>query len=204
MITPAGDNDVLCLHCSGRAHLFFLPAGDPALTLRAKKYSQQWAVVLRWSRGRKRYERQGLLVEEAAITRAEQTCQADEQARAKRRARQAARQGLKEEQYLQQFTLAIREHYPHCPPGQEIAIAQHACSKYSGRVGRAAFAKQLKPKAVELAVLAHIRHTETEYDALLLQGWNRRQAREQLWDKVREISLLWQKGGEGPPDDRTP
>mgnify|MGYP002347553400 FL=1 len=202
MITLAGEKDVLCLRCSGRGHLFFLPAGDPALTLRAKKYSQQWAVVLRWSRGRKRYERQGLLVEEAAITRAEQACQADEQVRAKRRARQAERQGIREEQYLQQFTLAIREHYPHCPLGQETAIARHACSKYSGRVGRAAFAKQLKPKAVELAVLAHIRHTETEYDALLLQGWSRRQAREQVWDKVRRISLLWQKGGEGPPDDR--
>lgn len=194
MITLAGDGGVLCLRCSGHGHLFFLPAGDSALTLRAKKYSQQWAVVLRWSRGRKRYERQGLLVEEAAVAQAEQACQADEQARAKRRARQAERQVIKEEHYLQQFTLAIREHYPHCPPGQETAIAQYACCKYSGRVGRAAFAKQLKAKAVELAVLAHIRHTETEYDALLLQGCSRRQARERVWEQVCRISLLWQKG----------
>ncbi len=202
MITPAGDHGVLCLRCSGRAHLFFLPAGDPALTLRAKKYSQLWAVVLRWSRGRKRYERQGLLVEEAAVAQAEQACQADEQARAKRRARQAERQVIKEGHYLQQFTRAIRERYPYCPPGQETAIAQHACSKYSGRVGRAAFAKQLKPKAVELAVLAHIRHSETKYDALLLQGCSRRQAREKVWEQVRRISLLWQKGEEGLPHDR--
>ena len=202
MITLAEDHEVLCLRCSGLGHLFFLPAGDPALTLRAKKYSQQWAVVLRWSRGRKRYERQGVLVEEAAVAQADQACQADEQARAKRRARRVEKQVIKEEHYLQQFTLAIREHYPHCPPGQETAIAQHACSKYSGRVGRAAFAKQLKPKAVELAVLAHIRHTETEYDALLLQGCSRRQARERVWEQVRRISVLWQKGEEGLPDDR--
>jgi hypothetical protein len=52
-------------------HLIFLPSGDAALTRRAGKYSTLSAVVLQWSRARKRYERQGLLVEEAALQRAE-------------------------------------------------------------------------------------------------------------------------------------
>jgi hypothetical protein len=45
--------------------------GDAALTRRAGKHSKLSAVVLKWSRARKRYERQGLLVEETVLQRAE-------------------------------------------------------------------------------------------------------------------------------------
>lgn len=72
----------LCLDCADLDHLVFLPSGDAALTRRSKKYSRLSAVVLKWSRARRRYERQGLLVENE--------------------------------------------------------IAEHACRKYSGRVGRRA------------------------------------------------------------------
>ncbi len=51
----------LCLDCADLGHLVFLPAGDAALTRRAKKASGLSAVVVRWSRTRKRYERQGIL-----------------------------------------------------------------------------------------------------------------------------------------------
>ncbi len=54
----------------GLGDLVFLSAGDAALTRRAKKASGRSAVVVRFSRARKRYERQGLLVEEAALLRA--------------------------------------------------------------------------------------------------------------------------------------
>ena len=64
----------LCLACADLDHLVFLPAGDAALTRRAKKASGLSAVVVRWSRTRKRYERQGLLVEESALEQAEQQC----------------------------------------------------------------------------------------------------------------------------------
>ncbi len=57
----------LCLSCADLDHLVFLPAGNAALTRRARKHSTLSAVVLRWSRARKRYERQGLLVEEAGL-----------------------------------------------------------------------------------------------------------------------------------------
>jgi hypothetical protein len=56
----------LCLACADLDHLVFLPSGDAALTRRAKKHSGLSAVVLRFRRARKRYERQGILVEEAA------------------------------------------------------------------------------------------------------------------------------------------
>jgi len=65
------DAGPLCLDCADLGHLVFLPSGDAALTRRAKKASRLCAVVVRWSRSRKRYERQGILAEAEAIERAE-------------------------------------------------------------------------------------------------------------------------------------
>ena len=48
--------------------LVFQPSGDAALTRRANKNSRLSAVVVRFSRARKRYERQGILVEEDALS----------------------------------------------------------------------------------------------------------------------------------------
>jgi len=56
----AGDQGALCLSCADLDHLVFLPSGDTAVTRRARKLSTLSAVVLKWSRARKRYERQGL------------------------------------------------------------------------------------------------------------------------------------------------
>src|ERR671925_158546 len=57
----------LCMSCADLAHLVFVPPGDAALTRRASKYSSLWAVLVRFSRARKHYERQGILVEESAL-----------------------------------------------------------------------------------------------------------------------------------------
>ena len=66
------DNDKpYCMKCSPYAELVFLPAGDALLTRRAKKYSASSAVVVKFSRARKRYERQGILVTEEALQKAE-------------------------------------------------------------------------------------------------------------------------------------
>jgi hypothetical protein len=70
-ITLVRDKGALCLSCADLDHLIFLASGDAALTRRACKHSLLSAVVLKWSRARKRYERQGLLVEEAALELAE-------------------------------------------------------------------------------------------------------------------------------------
>jgi hypothetical protein len=56
-----------CLRCVGLDDLAFLPAGDALLTRRAKAKSTRYAVVVRFSRTRGRYERQGLLVEPQAL-----------------------------------------------------------------------------------------------------------------------------------------
>lgn len=49
----------LCLACADLDHLVFLARGDAALTRRAGRYSTLKAVVVRFSRTRKSYERQG-------------------------------------------------------------------------------------------------------------------------------------------------
>ena len=64
----------LCLSCADFDHLVYLPRGDAALTRRAKKYSALSAIVVRFSGSRARYEREGILVEEVALERAEQEC----------------------------------------------------------------------------------------------------------------------------------
>lgn len=61
------ENGALCMSCAGLGRLVFLPSGDAALTRRARKCSSLVAVVLKWSRARKRYERQGLLIEPQAF-----------------------------------------------------------------------------------------------------------------------------------------
>jgi hypothetical protein len=56
-----------CLGCVGLDDLEFLPAGGALLSRRAKAKSKRCAVVVRFSRTRRRYERQGLLVEPSAL-----------------------------------------------------------------------------------------------------------------------------------------
>src|SRR5437899_1837619 len=56
----------VCLSCADMDHLVFLPAGDATLSRRAKRASRLAAIVVRFSPSRKRYERQGILVEEEA------------------------------------------------------------------------------------------------------------------------------------------
>jgi hypothetical protein len=93
--------------------------------------------------------------------------------------------------YVKQFAERVRELYPGCPSGREAAIAEHACLKYSGRVGRSAAAKEFDENAVQQAVIAHIRHVETEYDELLANYYDRRNAREQVKDAVDSVLLKW-------------
>src|SRR5262249_50106604 len=153
--------------------LTFLPPGDASLTRRARKYSNLAAVVLKWSRARKRYERQGLLVEEEALQRAEAECLNDAEARARRRERVAERRADLDAGFVARFAGRVRELYPGCPPDRAERIASHACQKYSGRIGRSAAAKRLDEEAVQLAVVAHVRHDETNYDELLARGLER-------------------------------
>ena len=183
----------LCLSCADLDDLVFLPSGDAALTRRAKKHSSLSAVVLKFSRARKRYERQGLLVEEEALEQAEAECLADAEVRSRKNERAQERREELDQDYVRAFAMRIRELFPLCPAAREQLIAEHACRKYSGRVGRSAAAKSLDEEMVQLAVVAHIRHRETNYDELLGAGYDRGDARAQVRSQVGEICDQWKK-----------
>jgi len=124
--------------------------------------------------------------------RAEIECLADEDARAQRRIREADRRATLDLAYVERFAEAVQQLYPKCPPETAKSIAEHACAKYSGRVGRSAAAKALDEQAVRLAVVAHVRHVETRYDKLLMNGWDRVDARISVEDTVRSVLAKWQ------------
>jgi hypothetical protein len=62
------DSGPVCLRCMGLDDLEFLPAGDALLSRRVKAKNTRFAIVVRFSRSRRRYERQGLLVEPQALS----------------------------------------------------------------------------------------------------------------------------------------
>lgn len=183
----------LCLGCAEMDHLVFLPSGDAALTRRAKKASSLSAVVVRFSRARKRYERQGILVEEAALERAEEECLADEDVRARRRLRSEERRREEDREFQAEMAREILLLFPGCPPERADAIARHAGTRGSGRVGRTAAGRALHEEAVTLAVVASVRHGDTSYDELLMCGVPRGEARDRVWDDVDLILEQWRK-----------
>jgi len=181
----------MCLSCVEMDHLLFLPAGNAALTRRARKASGLSAVVVRFSRSRRRYERQGILVEEHALDRAEAECLADQEVRARRRARADERRAVADTEWAAEAAAAILRQFPGCPAARAQAIAHHAGARGSGRVGRSARGRALDEEALALAVAASVRHEDTDYDALLMAGVDRRTARERARDAVERVMDGW-------------
>jgi len=185
------DAGPLCLACADMDHLVFLPSGEAALTRRAKKASGLSAVVVRWSRTRKRYERQGLLVEDAALEQAEQQCLADEDARMRRRERDRERRAAADVELQAAMIREIKRLFPGCPVSRAEAIARHTSLRGSGRVGRSAAGRSLDEEALTLAVAASVRHEDTDYDLLLMSGVSRAAARDQIRPAVDRVLASW-------------
>jgi hypothetical protein len=183
----------LCLDCADLGHLVFLPSGDTALTRRARKASGLAAVVVRFSRSRGRYERQGLLVEEEALAQAEVACLADEEVRERRRRRDAEYRKGEDLVFPDAFGSQIIRLFPRCPEERATAIAAHAGTRGSGRVGRSAGGRALDPDAVTLAVVASVRHNDTGYDQLLMSGTPRAEAREQVRSEIKRVLGAWRE-----------
>jgi hypothetical protein len=181
----------LCLVCADLDQLVFLPAGDAALTRRAKKASGLAAVVVRFSRSRGRYERQGVLVEEEALAQAEVACLADQEARAKRRLRQEEQRSVEDDSFKVLLSQEINRLFPGCPPKRAEVIAAHAGSRGTGRVGRSAAGRALDPDAVTRAVVASVRHSDTEYDQLLMSGVARAEARDSVRSDIQDVLDAW-------------
>jgi hypothetical protein len=185
------DDRPLCLTCTDMDHLVFLASGDAALTRRAKKASTLSAVVVRFSRARKRYERQGILVEQAALQAAERQCLGDEGARERRRERDRERRAGQDQALVSRMAEEIVRLFPGCPSGRAEAIAAHTGVRGSGRVGRSAAGRALADEAIIRAVIASIRHDDTDYDRLLMSGVPRADARERVRSDIDRVLDAW-------------
>jgi hypothetical protein len=183
----------LCIDCADLGHLTFVPSGDACITRRASKYSPLRAIVLRFSRSRKRYERQGILVAEEALGRAEEECLDDADVRERRREVQAGRRAERDAEYVRMFGEEIRRHYPKAPADAPAEIAAHACQVHSNRIGRTAGAKDFDPRAIDLAMQAYVRHRHTGYDELLAAGADRLDARAEVRAAIDAVLAQWRK-----------
>lgn len=184
-----------CLDCADLGHLVFLPRGDTALTRRSREESTLSVVVVRFNRRKGRYERQGVLVEEAGLARAEVRCLADAEARRRRRMRDARLRAARDERFVEAFTAEVRRLFPGCPADRARNIAAHASVRGSGRVGRSAAGRALAEGAVVSAVVASVRHLDTPYDRLLMSAVPRREARSRIAAEVESALRAW--GWEG-------
>jgi len=180
-----------CFACSPFTQYAFLAPGDAAMTRRSKKHSELCGVVFIWNQRRRRYERKGQYVQAQAIEKAQSECAADADKRAEKNKKAAVVREVQDKEYILAFAKAIRQHYPNCPEKREIAIAQHACEKYSGRVGRTANAKQFDAKMIDRAVEAHIRHAETNYDDQFGHGRRKKEIRSDVRFTIDRIMLRW-------------
>ncbi len=180
-----------CFNCSPFVGYVLLPPGDAAMTRRSKKHSDLCGVVLAWNHRRKRYERKGQLVEETAIEKARLECINDQAIREQKNNKAAIIRERKDKEYIYCFALAIRERYPNCPKNREFEIAMHACEKHSGRVGRTANAKKFDSKMIDLAVEAHVRHTETNYDYQFGKGKLKKEIRADVRADIGYILKQW-------------
>lgn len=184
----------LCMTCADMDHLVYLQSGDTALTRRAKKYSTLSAGVVRFSRTRQRYERQGILVQEAALNKAEDECLSDADSRARRQERDALRRMRQDKELVERMTAKIREMFPGCLPNEAHTLAEHTALRGSGRVGRSAAGRALDEEALRLAVIAHVRHNHTNYDELVMQGMDRAWARQEVAEQIEQVLDEWQTG----------
>jgi hypothetical protein len=183
----------LCIDCADLGHLEYLGAGNTALTRRATKHSPLRAVVVRWSRTRNRYERQGILVTPDAIQRAETECLADEDKRARQRERAVLRRAGEDSEFVAAVTERLWKNFPGCPAEEARRIAEWTCRRGSDSVGRSAAAKELDAEALRLAVIAHIRHEHTRYDELLMKYGDRPAARAHVRGDIEKVIAVGNK-----------
>jgi hypothetical protein len=183
----------ICLRCAHLDDLEFLPSGDAALTRRASKYSERSAVVVRFSRSRGHYERQGIFVETSGLEKAERECLEDADERAVARARGAERRRKQDVELAAQMIKQIAMLFPGCPASEVSDIAEHTARRGSGRAGRTEAGRNLEESALTLAVVAAIRHKHTRYDELLASGVDRVTARQRIAVMVEEILARWRK-----------
>lgn len=110
------------------------------------------------------------------------------------RAERAANVVKRDEGMAKGFQKEIMNIFPQIPPYALQNVAQVALQKGKGKVGRVG--KLDVQRKARLAVWAHVRHRETDYDALLRRGVPREEARQQVEAKIKEVYKAWGVGSQ--------
>jgi hypothetical protein len=125
------------------------------------------------------------------LRQAEESCLADEEARSRQRERDRERRAQQDVELTARMAEEIRGLFPACPRGRAEAIAAHTAVRGSGRVGRSAAGRSLEENALVSAVVASVRHEDTDYDALLMAGVPRDEARARVRAAVDAVLDRW-------------
>ena len=107
-------------------------------------------------------------------------------------AKAAVKREAEDAAYRVSFLAELRRLFPGCPEQEASEITQHACEKYSGRVGRSAAAKELEADKIRLAVIAHIRHVHTGYDQFFDINVRKHDARRMVQAKIERVLTQWE------------
>ncbi|POS74438.1 hypothetical protein DHEL01_v207161 [Diaporthe helianthi] len=92
------------------------------------------------------------------------------------------------------FEKDIMREFPNIPSNSLRNVLKIALEKGKGKVGRTG--KLDMQRKVHLAVRAHIRHCETDYDKLLRSGVAREDARQRIEAKIQEVCRAWGGGSQ--------
>jgi hypothetical protein len=136
----------------------------------------------------------GVLVEEAALERAEQECLADADRRSAQRDRAEVHREKQDQVLALRMAGSIQRMFPGCPHEEASAIAAHTSVRGSGRVGRTSAGRALDEEALKAAVVASIRHRHTKYDRLLMRGFDRMDARDAVREEIERVLARWRSG----------
>jgi hypothetical protein len=111
------------------------------------------------------------------------------------RGRQRERDRERRERHDVELTARMAEEisrlFPGCPRKRAEAIAAHTAVRGSGRVGRSAAGRALDERALASAVVASVRHEDTDYDEPLMAGVARDEARLRVRAAVDEVLDRW-------------
>lgn len=108
------------------------------------------------------------------------------------RAERAANVLKRDEGIAKGFQKEILSIFPQIPSKALHNVLKIALEKGKGKVGRTG--KLDAQRKARLAVWAHVRHCETDYDALLRNGVPREDARQQVEAKIKEVYKAWGAG----------
>jgi hypothetical protein len=83
----------------------------------------------------------------------------------------------------------IERQFPQIPQDEKELVLKHGFKKYTGRVGRTGQIPM--PRKVLYAVIAHVRHKHTGYDAMLDGGMSRDDARRAIQKPLQAMLRRW-------------